>query len=49
MRINPIALDRLATFINTHATGIAATVGLLCVLLGAVLSIEFHDAYRLVP
>jgi hypothetical protein len=41
-----MTLERLVLFINRHPDAIAATVGLLCVLVGIVLSIEFHPYYR---
>lgn len=37
---------KLLRFINRYPTEIAATVGLLCVIVGIVLSIEFHPYYR---
>lgn len=37
---------KLLRFINDHPTEIAAAVGLLCVIVGIVLSIEFHPYYR---
>ncbi len=39
---------KLLRFLNDHGTAIAAVTGLLAVLIGAVLSIEFHPAFRLV-
>jgi hypothetical protein len=38
--------ERLAIFINRYPTEIAAAVGLLCVIVGVVLSIELHPYYR---
>jgi hypothetical protein len=37
---------KLVRFINRHPDAIAAAVGLLCVIVGIVLSIELHPYYR---
>ena len=41
-----MTLQRIAIFINRHPDAIVA-VAVLIVLIGAVLSLEFHPAFRL--
>lgn len=37
---------KLIHFLHRHPDAIAAAVGLLCVIVGIVLSIELHPYYR---
>ena len=39
--------ERIALFVNRYPDAIAAVTSILAVLIGAVLSIEFHPAFRL--
>ena len=42
-----MTLQRIALFVNRYPDAIAAATGLLAVLIGVVLSLEFHPAFRL--
>ena len=42
-----MTFQHIALFINRYPDAIAAASGLLAVLIGTVLSIEFHPAFRL--
>ena len=42
-----MTLQHIALFINRHPDAIVTAAGLLAVLIGAILSLEFHPAFRL--